>query len=59
MSIIELKSSLRYIWYKLGCFLIEIYCHISNLGIIRYFDSSIDDKSKETSLVFYGLFSSG
>jgi hypothetical protein len=40
-----------YIWYILGCFLIEIYCHISHLGIIRYFDSSIDDKSKETSLI--------
>jgi len=51
MSIIELKSSLGYIWYTLGCFLIEIYCHIDNLGIIRYFDSSIDDKSKETSLI--------
>jgi hypothetical protein len=51
MSIIELKSSLGYIWYTLACFLIEIYCHISNLGIIRYFDSSIDDKSKDTSLI--------
>lgn len=51
MSLIELKSSLGYIWYQLACFLIEIYCHISNLGIIRYFDSSIEDKSKESSLI--------
>ncbi|CAF3431743.1 unnamed protein product, partial [Rotaria sp. Silwood2] len=51
MSIIELKSSLGYIWYRIGCFLIEIYCHIDNLGIIRYFDSSIEDKSKEPILI--------
>ncbi|CAF1516112.1 unnamed protein product, partial [Rotaria sordida] len=51
MSIIELKSSLGYIWYRIGCFLIEIYSHISNLGIIRYFDSLIEDKSKERIII--------
>ncbi|CAF1124575.1 unnamed protein product [Rotaria sp. Silwood1] len=51
MSIIELKPSLGYIWYRIGCFLIEIYCHVDNLGIIRYFDSSVEDKSKETILI--------
>jgi len=51
MSIIEFKSSLGYIWFSIICFLIQIYCHIDNLGIIRYFDSSIDDKSKDNSLI--------
>ena len=51
MSIIELKASLGYIWYTLCCFFIEIYCHIDNLGLIRYFDSSVDHQSKEISLI--------
>ncbi|CAF0845328.1 unnamed protein product [Adineta steineri] len=51
MSYIKLKSSLGSLWYQIGCFLIEIYCHISNLGLIRYYDSSIDDKSKDFSLI--------
>ncbi|CAF3428469.1 unnamed protein product [Rotaria socialis] len=51
MSIIKLKSSLGYIWYRIGCFLIEIYCHIDNLGIIRYFDSTFEDKTKETIVI--------
>ena len=51
MSNIELKSSLGYIWYRLICFLIEISCNISNVGLIRYYDSSINDQSKYTSLI--------
>lgn len=47
MSNIKLKSSLGYLWYRICCFLIEISCHIDNLGIIRYFDSSFENKSKD------------
>jgi hypothetical protein len=51
MSYLKLKSSLGYIWYTLICFLIQISSNIDNLGIIRYFDSIIDDKSKERLLI--------
>lgn len=51
MSFIELKSSLGYIWFSFICFLIQINCHINNLGIIRYYDSIIDEKLKDISLI--------
>jgi hypothetical protein len=51
MSIIKLKSSLGSIWFSFLCFLIQIYCHIDNLGIIRYFDSILDQKSKESTVI--------
>jgi len=51
MTIIQLKSSLGYIWFTFISFLIQIYSHFDNLKIIRYFDSSIHNKSKETLLI--------
>jgi len=48
-------SPLGYIWFSLICFLIQIYSYISNLRIIRYFDSIIDDKSKETYFIICSI----
>ena len=48
---IELKSSLGYLWLTLICFLFQIYSHIDNLSKIRQFDASIDEQWKETYLL--------
>lgn len=50
-AMIELKSSLGYLWLTLICFLFQIYSHIDNLSKIRQFDASIDEQWKETYLL--------
>jgi hypothetical protein len=45
MSIVELKSSLAYIYYSFLCFLIQIYSSIENLRIIHYYDSLMNQEN--------------